>query len=79
MVLVLQRINWRISAAVLLAILMICDLMSANVADATYLTSLRFLHGLAGGSLIGIGMSVIARTAHAVKSSSAIGCKRYQP
>jgi DHA1 family inner membrane transport protein len=61
-VLVLQRINWRISAAVLLAMLMICDLMSANVADAAYLTSLRFLHGLTGGSLIGIGMSVIART-----------------
>ncbi len=62
-VLVLQRINWRISAALLLAILMICDLMSANVVDASYLTSLRFLHGLTGGSLIGIGMSVIARTA----------------
>jgi MFS family permease len=60
-VLVLRRINWRISAAVLLVALMICDLMSANVADATYLTSLRFLHGLAGGSLIGIGMSVVAR------------------
>ena len=29
-VLVLRRINWRISAAVLLALLMICDLMSAN-------------------------------------------------
>ncbi len=55
------RLNWRRWSVVLLCLLIATDFLSA-VADGDFaLYALRFVHGAAGGALIGIGMSVIAR------------------
>lgn len=57
----LRRLRWRPVASGLLALLIALDLLSAAVADPQILAGLRFVHGLSGGALIGVSMSVIAR------------------
>ncbi len=59
--LVIARLNWRKSAVILLALLIASDLVCAFTDTAPVLYSIRFIHGLAGGALIGVGFSVIAR------------------
>ena len=61
-VFLISRINWRTAAWVFLSGLIIIDAASIFIADAQLLTSLRFLHGLIGGMLVGTGFAVIART-----------------
>jgi len=57
-----RRLSWRRAAAVLLVLLMGADLLSAWISTASHLYVVRFVHGLTGGALIGVGLSVIART-----------------
>jgi len=57
-----HRLNWRRASAVLLVMLMLIDVLSALADTPTQLYVLRFAHGLTGGVLIGVSMSVIART-----------------
>ncbi len=57
-----HRLNWRRASALLLVALIILDLSSAISSAPTALYPLRFFHGLVGGVLIGVSMSVIART-----------------
>ena len=61
-VFLISRINWRTAAWVFLSGLIIIDAASIFIDDAQLLTSLRFLHGLIGGMLVGTGFAVIART-----------------
>ncbi|MCB1686422.1 MAG: MFS transporter [Pseudomonadales bacterium] len=56
-----HRLNWRRASAGLLVVLIVLDLISATVSAPMQLYVLRFAHGLAGGILIGVAMSVIAR------------------
>ena len=61
-VFLISRINWRTAAWIFLSGLIIIDAASTFIDDAQLLTSLRFLHGLIGGMLVGTGFAVIART-----------------
>lgn len=60
--LLLKRVNWRITAAVLLVGLAAADCSSAWFGMNEALYPLRFLHGLIGGALMGVTTSVVART-----------------
>jgi DHA1 family inner membrane transport protein len=61
-VFLVKHMAWR-KAAVAALIGMICfDLVSTQIASATLLTGVRFLHGTVGGFLVGTAFSVIART-----------------
>lgn len=57
-----ERVRWRPAAAVLLLLVIAADLLSAWSDGASLLMAVRFLHGMAGGALIGVAASVIART-----------------
>lgn len=61
-VFVVARIRWKPAALALLCVLICIDLVSTRVTGADALMTLRFVHGLAGGMLVGIGFAVIART-----------------
>jgi predicted MFS family arabinose efflux permease len=61
-VFLIKRISWKPSAAVLLLVLIAIDSLSMQLASATQLLAVRFLHGLASGALVGIGFAIIART-----------------
>ena len=56
------RINWRLTSHLLLLGLLVLDTISMFVVDPASLMALRFVHGLVGGSLVGVGFSIIART-----------------
>ena len=62
-VLVVKRINWRRSAYALLGVLICIDLASMFLASPPSLMAVRFVHGMVGGMLVGIGFAVMARTA----------------
>ena len=55
-------LNWRWSSVVLVVLLIVADVVSALVGATESLYVVRFVHGLIGGSLMGVAMSVIART-----------------
>ena len=59
---IVERLNWRLAAALLLVLIIGVDLLSALIDGVTQLYVLRFFHGVVGGGLIGVGMAVIART-----------------
>ncbi len=61
-VFIVKRLPWRRTAAMLLGLLLVLDLVSILVTTAPVMIGLRFLHGLVGGCSVGIGLSVIART-----------------
>ena len=61
-VLFVQRIRWRPVALRLLVVLIAIDLLSMLVSDFSIFLPARFLHGLVGGAIVGIGFAVIART-----------------
>lgn len=63
-VFLIRRLRWRPAAYALLIALILLDLVSMLVTHPAALIALRFLHGLAGGALVGVGFSVIARTAN---------------
>ncbi len=61
--LVVTRWPWRTAALTLLATLMLVDLGSMFITSSATMITVRALHGLAGGCLVGFAFSVIARTA----------------
>ncbi len=63
-VFLIKRISWRPTAYVLLGGIIAMDCLSMLIADVQVLTASRFLHGIFGGALVGIGFSVIARMAN---------------
>ena len=58
----IKKLIWRKSAFALLFILISIDIISSQIPNANLLIFIRFLHGSVGGFLVGIGLSVIART-----------------
>ena len=60
--LLVRRVNWRITAAILLVALAAVDCLSAWFGVNAALYPLRFCHGLIGGALMGVTTSVVART-----------------
>lgn len=62
-VFLVTRWPWRAAALALLSTLMLFDLASIFVTSSATMITVRALHGLAGGCLVGFAFSVIARTA----------------
>ena len=58
----IKKINWRISVTLLLVALIAIDLSCIKITNPDTLALVRFLHGCVGGSLVGIGFAVTART-----------------
>lgn len=58
----IRRIVWRPAAYVLIAVLILMDGLSTLIAVPQALIAFRFVHGVVGGALVGVGFSVIART-----------------
>jgi predicted MFS family arabinose efflux permease len=58
----IRKIPWRAAAVIALLALIAADFLSTLVVTPTALMVVRFLHGLIGGALVGIGYSVIARS-----------------
>lgn len=61
-VFLVRRISWRPVAYVLVSLLILMDLLSMLVSSPDVMIGTRFVHGLVGGALVGVGFSVIART-----------------
>ena len=61
-VFLIRRVVWRPMAHGLLAALIAMDLLSTLISLPPAMIAFRFLHGLVGGALVGVGFSVIART-----------------
>jgi predicted MFS family arabinose efflux permease len=61
--LIVPRIDWKRALVALFTALIVVDLVSTQVVAPTPLMLVRALHGLIGGTSVGIGLSVIARTA----------------
>lgn len=62
-VFIVRRLPWRRTQVVLLLLLLSLDLVSTFVTTAGPLIALRFVHGVVGGTSVGIGLAVMARTA----------------
>lgn len=62
-VFLVRRLPWRSMQVVLLVVLLALDLVSTLVKTAEPLIALRFLHGVVGGTSVGTGLAVMARTA----------------
>lgn len=61
-VLLVRRIRWRPTLFGLLSLLLLLDLGSMAISDPHLLTGMRALHGLVGGTAVGVAYSVMART-----------------
>ncbi|MCC2614669.1 MFS transporter [Aestuariibacter halophilus] len=61
-VFLVKRLHWRKAAYVLLATLISIDVVSIFLTTPESLMIVRFVHGLVGGVLVGIGFAVMART-----------------
>lgn len=62
-VFLVRRLPWKPMQVVLLSLLLSLDLVSTLVKTAEPLIALRFLHGMVGGTSVGTGLAVMARTA----------------
>lgn len=60
-VFLVRRLRWRAAAYALLALLITMDFVSMLAESPTLLIAARFVHGLVGGALVGVGFAVIAR------------------
>jgi predicted MFS family arabinose efflux permease len=60
--LLIRKMPWRVTAAAMLAAMIVLDGLSTQLGDFRNLLPLRLLHGLIGGVSVGIGFSVIGRT-----------------
>jgi len=67
-VFLIKRINWRSWSYVLLLTLIAIDSVCILVESPTLMITIRFLHGLVGGLLVGIGFGIISRTEEADKT-----------
>lgn len=63
-VFMIRRISWRPTAYTLLCALISMDLLSMLVASPNIMIAARFLHGMFGGALVGVGFAVIARASN---------------
>ena len=61
-VFLIKRLQWRPTAYALLATLALADLLSMLIKVPEALVAFRFVHGVVGGALVGVGFAVIART-----------------
>jgi len=61
-VFLVKGINWRKASYTLLVILISVDLMCMYLTNANTMIAVRFMYGLCGGALVGIGFSVMSRT-----------------
>ena len=62
-VFLVRRLPWRKVEVVALLMLLSLDLISTQVTSAGPLIALRFVHGVVGGTSVGVGLGVMARTA----------------
>jgi predicted MFS family arabinose efflux permease len=62
-VFLVRRLPWRRVEFVALTLLLAIDLISTQVTQAGPLIALRFVHGIVGGTSVGVGLGVMARTA----------------
>lgn len=62
MVFLVRHINWRLCGTVFLLALISIDLFSATLQEAIILITVRFIHGLFGGLLVGLAFALITRT-----------------
>jgi predicted MFS family arabinose efflux permease len=60
---IVKYIPWRESAYLTLVTLISVDVLSFSLNDPNVLIIVRFIHGTIGGFLVGLGFSIIARTA----------------
>jgi len=67
-VFLIKRINWRVWSYALLISLLVIDGICIFVEDPTLMVVVRFIHGLTGGLLVGIGFGIISRTTEADKT-----------
>lgn len=58
-----KHLPWRNTAYIALIILISVDLLCFRLTDPQILIMVRFFHGTVGGFLVGLGFSIIARTA----------------
>lgn len=61
-VLIVRHVRWRLALGLLLAVLLVIDLSSLAIHAPVLLTAVRALHGLVGGTAVGVTYSVMART-----------------
>jgi hypothetical protein len=61
-VFLVRRFHWKRVVATALGLLIALDLTSILITDFQILTGVRFLHGLTGGTVMGMVFGVIART-----------------
>lgn len=59
---IVPHINWRLTAVAFLLGLISMDLLSMAIKTPSLLMGARFVHGVIGGMLVGLGFSIIART-----------------
>tara|TARA_B100001939_G_scaffold347068_1_gene367569 strand:- start:3948 stop:5189 length:1242 start_codon:yes stop_codon:yes gene_type:complete len=57
-----KRVPWRRAAVITLTALIAIDLISMVFSSWVFLLVIRFLHGFVGGFLVGVSLSVIARS-----------------
>jgi predicted MFS family arabinose efflux permease len=67
-VFLIKRINWRVWSYVLLISLVAIDGICIFIQEPTLMVVVRFIHGLTGGLLVGIGFGIISRTTEADKT-----------
>lgn len=63
-----HRINWRKASYTLLIVLISIDLACMFLTNANTMIAVRFVYGLCGGALVGIGFSVMSRTSEVSRS-----------
>jgi len=67
-VFLIKRINWRTWSYVLLTTLIAIDSACIFIENPNMMIAIRFIHGLTGGLLVGIGFGIISRTSEADKT-----------
>ncbi|WJG10105.1 MFS transporter [Aliiglaciecola sp. LCG003] len=67
-VFLVKHINWKKWAYVLLIAILALDFASIFISSSNLMISVRCVHGLVGGLLVGIGFAVISRTQDADKT-----------
>ena len=67
-VFLIKRINWRTWSYALLLTLIVIDSACIFINNPSLMIGIRFLHGLTGGLLVGIGFGIISRTSEADKT-----------
>jgi predicted MFS family arabinose efflux permease len=61
-VFLVRKLNWQLTSTLILVGLIAIDSGSIYITEPGTMIAVRFVHGLIGGSLVGLGFSLIART-----------------